>query len=492
MTNDRETQPDANLPPQTGTILRAANGDVIRYDASGLVLKLSNAVIEDINNRLPKPDPSTSSRASSIPSEQAYYNAEILGDIDAWNVRRDGEWYVFSARLPGQQGTRDFRRNVNGGDIFADTTGALFGLFSIGGARRAAATPGPGTFPYHVLAPSDDIGAVGVAGVEVAGIVKGLQQVPEQTRDACIAQSLLHQCFDTHRSLPTFVARCETDTSVTVQELASGQAYKNLLIAAQNLQNAAQSLDRPARILSIGIDYVLEDVLSDHDSYRDGVIELMNNLETDLAKMGFARPLFVTTFDCGTQEISDGPALRAQWELAWNNADHDLLFSAPGYMFPLDDTARPDPSTRLHMADMDAAAIETYLEGKPWTCPIFYLAERQEDKIRVTAGSIGDLVIDQDDPFSAGAGAGFRLQTEQGYVGISHVALCSEDPKCLLLTPEADVKDQPVTLLYALGAPPTTDGTLANRGAIRDDWQRISHSNRPLHRWALPCALPVH
>lgn len=38
--------------PAEGVIIRAENGDVIRYDATGLVLRLSDKVIADIAARL--------------------------------------------------------------------------------------------------------------------------------------------------------------------------------------------------------------------------------------------------------------------------------------------------------------------------------------------------------------------------------------------------------------------------------------------------------
>jgi hypothetical protein len=54
------------LTPTEGVIIRAENGDVIRYDETGLVLRLSDKVIADIAARL-ELKPSVSLAAEALP-----------------------------------------------------------------------------------------------------------------------------------------------------------------------------------------------------------------------------------------------------------------------------------------------------------------------------------------------------------------------------------------------------------------------------------------
>ena len=114
-----------------GVLLRAKNGDVIGFDDTGLRMNLSDSVIADIHRRLP------------VGQGDAAIDPAVLGDVDAWNLRQRGDWYVFSANLPGAQGPRQFRRAVkaevdaSAPDIIADTAGAVYGLLALGGTRRA-------------------------------------------------------------------------------------------------------------------------------------------------------------------------------------------------------------------------------------------------------------------------------------------------------------------------------------------------------------------
>ena len=120
---------DHQVPPNgTGNVLlRARNGDVIRFDDSGLILKLSDQVVDDLRHRLFTPiDP------------------DVLGDLDAWNLRVQADWIFFDANMPGSNGPRGYRRPVAGGAVLAETPGPVLGILSLGGSRRTRAIPGPG------------------------------------------------------------------------------------------------------------------------------------------------------------------------------------------------------------------------------------------------------------------------------------------------------------------------------------------------------------
>jgi hypothetical protein len=481
-----------DTPRPRGTVLRAQNGDVIRYDETGLVLRLSDRVIADIARRL--------GPVGAAPP----LDADVLGDLDAWNLRQSGDWHVFSANLPGAEGPRQYRQRIpsdqgQAGAVMADAPGALLGLFCLGGSRAAWAIPRASQFPYHILGAADDVGAVGMAGVEAAAKTDALETLREVTRDGLIAECLLADRWQARRAMPLYMVRCETDGSSSVADLIKGRAIANLGQAARNLRAAAESLAKPARIVAIRLDYSLEDVTSTVAEFRDGMLSLMAAITSDLTKMGFHKPLFVATFDSGTWALSDHPALRAQWELAWNPADHDLIFSAPGYMFGQDANGRPTPEAMAEMAAMDAAAMTASYEDKPWFCPMLLLAEMEgKTTLRVKSRSMAPLVLDVTDPFGAGPTAGFRLVGAKNGAKIKSVALAPDDPQDLILTLDKAPTGEGITLCYGLGASPRKvkpEQSVAHAaacGALRDAGDVAGPGNRMLHRWALPCALPVH
>jgi len=491
--SDKTDQTDVALPEARGTILRARGGDVLRYDETGIVMRLSDRVIADIAARLPQGGVA----AAPCGPEQSLTDPETLGDIDAWNLRTAGKWYLFSANLPGDQGARQYRRLIapdpadTPAPIIADAPGALLGIFSIGGARAAQALPRPARFPWHILAPGDDIGAVGMAGVDAARATTQPGPLRGITRDAALAEVLLADRRAHHRALPLCLVRAETDGSASAGALVTGAAVANLLVAAQSLAAVAASMGKRARILSIRLDYSLEDVTGDGPAYRDGMLALMAGLTRDLGALGYRKPVFIATFECGTARLTDGPVLRAQWELAWNTGGHDLIFTAPGYMFAQDGYARPTPDAVIRMAEMEAQALTAVYDDAPWFCPTFLLAERHGATIRVKARAMADLVIDAGDPFGAGHNAGFRLEGASNGARITGVALAGDDPQDLILTCDM-APEGPVQVLYAFGADPRDGATPAACGAVRDTFTLASATGTHLHRWALPCALPVH
>jgi hypothetical protein len=461
--------------PQKGTILRAANGDVITYDQTGLLMHLSDRVIDDIAARLDLP--------ALQPMTQ---DAVILpDDIDAWDVRMQGDWFFFTGNLFGAEGVRGYQRHRDHPTILAQSHLPLIGILAIGGARAALATAGPARFPYHLMAPADDIGAVGLAGLEAAIPTPLLEPLRELTHEAMLAETLLAKRAERGMGLPIFCLRAETDMAAAAHELGQGPAVENLEAAMRNIVAAAARLGRRATLPVICLDYCLEDVTGDPIAYRDGILAMMERLTVSLGELGLPAPVFLSGFDCGTQTITTGPALEGQWELSWNNAAHKVLFTCPSYAFELDDTGRLTDRGRRQKAEISAEALLAHEAGERWICPTLQLAEYDGDVIRITVAAGERLVLDKGDPFGAGKAAGFRLTGTKAT--IQSVEIASNDPRSVILRlsgrPEGEVY-----VTYAYGAPAGKGPYPANAGALRDEWQA---KDRPLHRWALPARLKV-
>ena len=483
MTQTTESDSDA---PGHGVVVRAQNGDVIRYDPSGLVMRLSDKVIADIALRMGA-QPGAGAPAGSAAKVSRRDPHDDLEGIDAWDLRVEGDWLHFTARLMGKQGIRAFRRHVDGGDIIADAPGPLMGILGIGGPRAALASTGAPGFPQHIVAPADDIGAVGHAGVERGLATDRLEHLRERTLEALVAEVLLDWQLEKFAALPLFMTRVETDSAADAAALSNGRAFDNLILAGTNLKAAATALGKRAKLLAVTLDFALEDQGGDARTYRDGMLALMAKAERELWQLGLDKPVFVARFDSGTAEVTAAPALEGQWELAWNHGDHDLRYSAPGYMFALDDFDRPTDTSRQQMAEMTAAAIS----DDAWQCPMLMLAEREPGKakiIRVTARGIGALLIDAADPFGAGKTAGFALVGSDAR--ITGVAIARDDPQAVLVSCSKSVAGD-AKLAYAYGAAPGDGPYPANCGALRDGWGMDSATGTRLHRWALPALLPV-
>lgn len=461
----------------SGVLIRADNGDVIAFDETGLILKLSDRVVDELRVRL-------GGGSSADP-------LAVLGDLDAWDLRREGDWYRFTARLGDTP--RGYQRRVNGGDIIAAAPGPLYGLLSIGGARRAGFNTGGPAFPYNVLAPGDHIGAVGLEGTGGAETTDRLQAIPYATRDTLIADTLLGWRHAARQALPLFLTRAETDDTADISMLCDGRGYANFLTATDSLVAAAGTLGKQPQVLAVGLDYGLEDVVSDSAALVRGLRALMARVERDFNQRGLHKPIFVATFESGTREIGSHPVIAAHWELAWQHGAHDLVFSAPAYMFDIGRFGRPTEPARIRMAEMDAHAITARLRRQEWLCPLFLLAEYGGPHIRVTARALADLVIDVADPFGAGPACGFSLSGTDVPVTITAVEVAADDPCALILTCDRAPDGAAPVLHYAFGSAPGTDDRPANRGAIRDGWSAPSRAGgAPLHRWAYPCALPLH
>ena len=466
-----ESSEDNDLVAGHGVVLRARNGDVIRYDPSGLVLRLSDRVVEDLALRLPD-------RAAAKVVHADAADVDLPDGIDAWDARADGDWTVFTARLPGDQGVRGFRAHADGGDIIAETNGPVLGILGVGGARAAIATREPARYPQHIVAPADDIGAVGHAGLEVAKPFDRLEHLREMTHEALVAQSVLDWRMADFGPLPLFFTRVETDASLTAADLATGRAVENLLVAAANLKASAELMGKRAKVLAVTLDFALEDRSDTAQAYRDGMLAVMEAVSAGLWALGFDRPLFVARFESGLPEVAPQAALDGQWELSWSHGDHRLIHSAPAYMFARDDYDRPTEAARTQQAEMTASAIA---EAETWKCPTLHLAELEGTSLRVAARAAGPLVLDAACPFEVGPHMGFELTGCTNGSDIKSVSLAEDDQQSLIITLSKVPEGADLRLGYATHGP----------GALRDDWTLASATGAALHRWALPANLPI-
>lgn len=458
-----------------GVVVRAANGDVIRYDPTGLVMRLSDRVLADIALRLGQTTTDTAAPAQAAPCAQIEPadHDHLLYGIDAWSIAQDGPWLRFTARLEGAQGVRGFRRHIAGGAILGDGPGAVLGILGLGGPRAALANPGPPAFAHHILGPDDDIGAVGMAGIEAAPLTDRLSPLRETTHEALVAETVLHWQIEKFAPLPLIMARAETDASASAEALARGQAIANLITAAANLKSAAALMGKRAKILAICLDYALEDLTGSATSYRDGMLAAMDRLTLELGALGFDQPLFTRHFEAGLAPDDAAAVIEGQWELSWNHGAHRLIHAAPSYGFAHDAYGRPTDDARRQMAEMTAHAIAA---GPDWRCPILHLAEWEPGArpvIRVTAQGDGPLVLEQGLPH------GFALIGVAAPT-ITAVTIAPDDPQALLIHLSAQAEG--LRLAYAAGGP----------GALRDGWSMESRTGGTLHRWALPAILPVN
>lgn len=473
--------------PKRGVLLRVQNGDVIGFDETGVRLNLADSVIANIKQRL------------EIEPANEEVDPSVLGDINAWDLRVNGDWYLFSAHLPGAQNIGPFRRRVHAdGDaiphIIANPSVALYGLFSLGGARRGTTMDLPIEFPFHLLSTGDDMGAAGPAGTQGVAQTDLIERLNEQTQDSLAGDEIITRRMAAYRALPVLYVRGETDSSTSINALLTGAAFANFTQTIANFCAAARSLKVPAKVLAVTLDFALEAVEDDADSWLLGMYSAMQRITDVFADHGLRKPLFIAPFDAGTQVIADHPVLRAQWQLAWNKGGHDHVYSAPSYMFALDTFGRATPEARLQIAEMDACAIEALNSDRDWACPLFLLAERETDAriIRCRAQAMTPLVLDADDPLKAGSACGFSLEGCENGASIIDVSLDPNDPQDVLITCDIAPSGEKLHLLYAVGAAASSDGMPANRGALRDEWAQRSKTGAMLHRWALPAALPVH
>jgi hypothetical protein len=451
-------------------------------------LRLSDKVIADIAARLQlKPEATAQDAAPAAGSVTHLADPlpDLPEDVDLWAAHSKGDWVHFQANMPGAEAARGYRRHVSGGAIVAEARGPLLAIFGIGGARASLATGGPARFRWHVLAPADDIGAVGMGSEGEAVVTDGLESLRELTVEAMLADELLARRATMRLPLPLVCVRTETDSAATAKDLGTGLAVENIDRALSNLVAAGRKLGSGVQVLTVVLDYALEDLTGDPVAYRDGMIALMERITRGMAKHVLARPVFLAAFDCGTQDITRGPGLDGQWELSWNHGDHQLVFAAPSYAFEIDDTGRLTDKGRAQKAELLAEALLAYQADGRWLCPTIQLAERSGADIRLISEAMEPLEIDSNDPFDAGKLAGFALEGVTNGAKIIQVEIDTADPKVVVLKcsrrPEGEV-----FVTYAHAAAPGSGPYPANRGALRD-----SYGEGARRRWALPARLKL-
>lgn len=450
----------------TDVILRARNGDVIAYDDTGLILRLSDQVIRDIAGRL-----GPGGGADAVPQDAA-----VLGDVDAWNVRRQGDWYLFDACLPEFDHTRAFRRPVAGGDIVADAPGPVQAILALGGPRVSDGYDLLPRYPSHVVAPADELGAAGACGTVDVTEAPGFQRLFEATQGSFLADAVLARRQSVGRALPLIVTRAESDSSHTIDTFSKGTAWQNLTRLVEGVVAGAEGIGQSAQVMACVIDFAEEDVISAPEPYETalrGLIDAVNDL---CHRHAMAEPVILLRCEGAAR-------LDVQWAMAVHPAGNRVCVPGPRYACGQDRFRRLTVEGAKQQAALDAAAIEAVQAGVGWTCPVPLLAEFADASgvIAVTCQSAGLLVIDPDDPFGSGAGAGFRLTTQGAEVPIISVSIAANDPRMILIRFDPGSADGALMLSYADGC----------AGALRDDWAEAAECAAPLHRWALPARLQV-
>ena len=307
---------------KSGILLRADNGKLIEFDETGLPVELADGFFKEAERRLKKK------------FERLPVDAGVLGDINAWDVHECDGWYLFQADLPGAQRGGCFRRRVQPSgdqnpDIIAEPSTALFGLFSIGGARRSSSFDLPVNYPFHVLGPGDDMGAVGSAGTVLVEKNEVLSNLKEHTRDSLVADEIVRRRMNAYRALPVFCVRSETDSSASTEALLGGPAMKNFEQTVSNFCSAARSLSKSPKCLAVGLEFSFDAVEDEAAEWLDGTFKIMEAITNVFLNHKLHKPLFVSSFDAGTDYLSDGLILRAQGELTWQKAGHDHVFPLP-------------------------------------------------------------------------------------------------------------------------------------------------------------------
>ncbi|MEP2782818.1 MAG: hypothetical protein ABJO67_13095 [Pseudoruegeria sp.] len=448
----------------SGVILKVPNGTLIGYDHTGVTLRLSEQVVADLRDRL-----------GLEPDADALRDAAYrIGDIDAWNLRIEKDWIKFDAKLPGYDYPRGFCRSLTGGDIVADSTGPVLGVFSLGGARRAEGTSRNPLYSAHVLSACDDIGAVGMAGVDPAPETELLEQQREETQDTRATKALLARRQKRAQSLPICVVRAETDESTTITELSTGEAMRNLRTAIFNLTRSAKHLDRPAKILAITIDFGAEDMVTKEAEYVSTLRKIMAEITEFVGSLHLHEPLFLL------RDNALNTKANAYWQVLTFLCDFNVILPNPDYVLDRDRFGRLTPESLERAAQTDAIVLEHHQSRVPWACPVFLLAETLADQnaIRVNAQSLEPLNLSAEPSFEVGGVFGFKL-LGAGDTEITAVELDADDPKSLILS-----TSEPITA----GAGVTLEYAMENGGAICDMWL---DDETGIRRWALPCRLEV-
>ncbi|MBA4490922.1 hypothetical protein [Paracoccus sp. S1E-3] len=458
-------------------LLSAENGPILAADETGLVLRLSDRVVADLARRLPalsgaEPAPPAPAEAAAIPLDAA-----ILGDVDGWDVTRQGDWLAFTARLPGADGARRYLRHASGAAMLAQTPGPVQAILSIAGGRRFNAPSGAPDFPFHIL---------GTAPFEDADEDPPLfDRLRHAGIDADLAAALLRRRHADFRALPLFACAA----------IPRADHLAPLGAALIRLTALAAALNKAPRIAAICLEVSPEEVApgQDADGFHRALLAQLDSIAATLAGAGLPPAPLLVTLDCGGWWGCDPDRARVAAEglcrLALCPGPHDVTLTGSTAALAQDRLGQPQPDAALAQAELEAHALEARAARADWTAPILCLVERDGPRtLRALFKSIAPLVFDAEDPMGAGPLAGFALSGAPQGTRITGVAIDPQDPRAVLLTLNADLpRTAPARLDYAMPGAPDPDRHLPGwAGALRDDWRSETGTGAPVRRWALP------
>lgn len=458
-------------------LLSAENGPILAADDTGLVLRLSDRVVADLARRLAalraaEPAPS----APPAPAPAMPLDAAILGDIDGWDVTRQGDWLAFTARLPGAEGARRYLRHASGAGVLAQTPGPVQGIFSIAGGRRFNAPSRVPDFPFHIL------GTPAFTDPDEAPPL--FDNLRHCGLDADLAAALLRRRHADFRALPLFACAASPR-----DDLPAFRAALCRFTALATALNKAPSI--AAICLEVSPDQIAAD--QDADIFHRALLSQLDHIAATIAEAGLPPARLLVTLDCGGWWGSDPDRARIASEalclLALCPGPHQVTLTGATAALAQDRLGQPLHAAALIQAELESHAVEARAARADWTAPILCLVERDGPRrLRALFKSTAPLVIDADDPMGAGPLAGFALTGAPDGTRITEIAIDPQDPRTVLLTLSADLpRDIAARLDYAMPGAPGPDRRLPGwAGALRDDWQGETGTGAPVHRWALP------
>lgn len=459
-------------------LLSAENGPILAADDTGLVLRLSDRVVADLARRLAALPGAEPASAPSAPAPAIPLDPAILGDIDAWDVTRQGDWLAFTARLPGAGGPRRYLRHASGTALLAQTPGPVQGIFSIAGGRRFNAPSRVPDFPFHIL---------GTAAFDDPDEVPPLFDTLRHCGlDADLAAALLRRRHAAFRALPLFACAAAPRDA---DDLTAFRAALNRFAAL------AAALNKAPRIAAICLEISPDQALpgQDADAFHRTLLSQLDSIAAAVAEAGLPPARLLMTLDCGGWWGSDPTRARIASEglcrLALCPGAHDVTLTGATAALAQDRLGQPLQASALIQAELESHAQEARAARESWTAPILCLVERDGSrKLRALFKSTAPLVIDAEDPMGAGPLAGFALSGAPEGTRITEIAIDPQDPRTVLLGLSADLpRDTPARLDYAMPGAPDPDSRRPGwAGALRDDWQGETGTGAPVYRWALP------
>lgn len=470
-------------------LLRAENGPILAADETGLVMRLSDRVVADLARRLGTGAPTTGAVVESVAEIVAVpvQDAAILGDIDAWDVTRNGDWLGFTARLPGAEGTRRYLRHVSGPGIAAQTPGPVLGVFSLAGGRRFNAPSLRPDFPFHVLGMiADD------APDETTPLFQNLRHCG-QDADLCCA--MLHRRHDSFRALPLFATGLNLLAAAPLATADITPLHNQLA----RFTALARALGKSPRIAAFCIEIGPDNLAPgmDAEGFHRAALALLDGLAAAIAAAGLPPARFLLTLDCGgwwgCLPARARIAAEGICRLALCPGGHDLTVTGSTAPLPQDRLGQPTRAAARIQATLESLAIEAHFARESWIAPVLCLAERDGPRrLRAVFKSEAPLHVDAGDPMRAGSMAGFALYGA-GDAAITAIEIAPGDDRSLLLTLSDDLPaDGQARLDYAIptgqAMPDAAGGPPGWAGALRDEWQARAATGDDLFRWALPAS----